>query len=355
MFSTVSPTVRMPDGNRYKIPQGMPSGVLVTALGNTLCHYVARSYAKYKKIASLSHKKIRKILGRMTDRELMLNPDKCSFARKFKDLEYLSRFPVRLASGDIGTMRKCWRTSVRMMNNKRSYEDTHVQEAYNLGKAIAHIENFYNLEIRTLIEHYVAKLNVTVALYDQSGRSARVQHILNTLGALPRTFPTHREVMHIYGTGSLVPQTTFYLMNHLWECGVEFGKASKCKETLYNISCENAALPPISENAVLRVRHLTAPLGRYLPFRGNAGMKASEAVRKLGVPELLLHDWAKTPPVAEDGDSMVAEMGIVDVGSHPGSAINALRLAFPLALITGISQKHVNDSKRDFCYKVSDK
>eukprot|EP00919_Chromeraceae_sp_WS-2016_P042360 GHVR01100776.1.p1 GENE.GHVR01100776.1~~GHVR01100776.1.p1 ORF type:complete len:1276 (+),score=120.63 GHVR01100776.1:1258-5085(+) len=398
MYSTINPTVRMPDGNRYKLPQGMPSGVLVTALGNTLCHYIARSYAKYKRIEAISASRVKKILGRSLEREklfdmeigkyygddgtyiyrnrfiaalfgaaslapefdnvgMLLNYPKCSKARKFKELEYLSRFPVELCNGQVATVRKSWRSSVRMMNNKRSYESEDVQEAYNLGKAIAHyIDNFHNMEIRHLIEQYVEKLKVRFALYDISGKSARVQHIEATLGALPRTFPTHEEMQIIYGTNTITLQTLFYSMNRLWENGVNFDKVLPSNEKLYKKSCEIATLPLISEDATLAIRHRTCPFTRYLPYRGNAGMKVSEVVRMLNIPrELLLTDCVARPSVTDEGDACVAECSVIDVGSHPGSAINALRLAFPLALITGISKKHIADSNKDFCYKVSDR
>eukprot|EP00919_Chromeraceae_sp_WS-2016_P064161 GHVR01151786.1.p1 GENE.GHVR01151786.1~~GHVR01151786.1.p1 ORF type:complete len:210 (-),score=17.40 GHVR01151786.1:2070-2699(-) len=85
-------------------------------------------------------------------------------------------------------------------------------------------------------------------------------------------------------------------------------------------------------------------------------MKVSEVVRMLNIPrELLLTDCATRPSVTEEGDACVAECGVIDVGSHPGSAINALRIAFPLVLITGISKKHIADGNKDFCYKVSDR
>lgn len=216
-----------------------------------------------------------------------------------------------------------------------------------------YLDNFFNKEVRKVLGAILQKLRVIHGVRTFNFSDERKKDMFNKLGlnisSLP-TVPVESQICELYGVSLKVleykPSDEMERMSKVFvETRATFNVNVQESSSLYGKKVETQCLAlndlrskeeDHKENYLNKLR--VTPFMPSPNYRGNAGGKIGESLKNFFTLGLL---------------SVKGFKRILDVGSHPGSALVALKDWFPQSLIKAVSVFPKRDKKkRGFCYKA---
>jgi len=384
--------VVLPHGYSYQTDHGMKSGWNLTAPDNTSAHGpIARAIQRnilkdvnnYIKVYGDDNLIALRIpTNRLADsdayiRELIqkfsclyghynfkINPKTVSYGRSFSEVDFLSKTIIDhpTIEGAKVPYRPTVETFSRIIypevfqSRKVSNVPLHTAE-----RMLGHlIDNFYNLEVRNALLQSLTVLRDVhkvkeVPISADFCRKFGLKDLPFT--TLP-TVPSVSQIESLYGfdvsSPPLSPQaetcTSAKTWNELNDAYLkpprfQFFKTDDNRD--YALSVDDYINRnsherdlKVSPSRIYAFKKLLTPFTVYSPFKGNAGAKLGQSIKTL-TKSAHLNRFTITSSL--------------DIGSHPGSAINAQLIWFPNTKIQSISLHPQIDEEKAHCYKVSDR
>lgn len=361
-----------PDGNVFRLNRGMKSGWAATASDNTLIHtYVfARGiYAVAKKIgtdpSSLLSKIKYKVYGddnlslipiefkehftyggaffsALRDLNITVREDKMHISDTLLKTSYLSHKVGLTEHMNLVPYRET-REAVARLIFPETFGDEDSTPEETSARIVGHyLDNFYNVEFRTVLEMIYAKIKTDKLSF--TPRVLRALSFLDTVGIptskliLMQKMPTQREVAQLYGYADDLSGVQIYVgegrasfSDPLHLCRMIIARPHfsmshvdhNMDDYLVAIEASSAVGARLKKRLkgvkMYESKWRASPLNvRAMRLKGNAAAKILEIVKQIGLEDRDVNNY-------------------LDIGGHPGAMIDCVQSLFPRVSTYAIS------------------